>query len=69
MQRRISYFDVEWNRQEKSGAVRLAFDDRGVAELAPLSMEEMTVICNVLRAEKQVYYDDETGALTTLPKR
>jgi hypothetical protein len=66
MQRRISYFDVEWSRRERSGRVRLAFDDRGFADLAPLSLEEMSLICNLLRAEKPVYYDDATELLTTL---
>ncbi len=68
MQRRVSYFDVEWNRKEAAGAVRLAFDDRTYAELRSLSMEEMCLICNMLRAEKPVYYDDELELLTTLPE-
>ena len=66
MRRRISYFDVEWNRREKTGAVRLAFDDRTFAELRSLSMEETSLICNMLRAEKPLYYDDEAEVLTTL---
>ncbi len=67
MQRRVSYFDVEWDRKARSGAVRLAFDDRTFAELRSLSMEEMGLICNMLRAEKPVYYDEETETLSTLP--
>lgn len=67
MQRRVSYFDVDWDRKQKIGAVRLAFDDRTFAELRSLSTEEMSLICNILRAEKPVYYDEETELLTTLP--
>ena len=66
MQRRVSYFDVDWSRKEKIGTVRLAFDDRTFAELRGLSMEEMGLICNVLRAEKPLFYDDETECLSTL---
>jgi hypothetical protein len=66
MQRRVSYFDVDWSRKERSGSVRLAFDDRTFAELRGLSMEEMGLIINMLRAEKPLYYDDETERLTTL---
>ena len=68
MQRRVSYFDVEWDRKQQSGAVRLAFDDRTFAELRSLSMEEMGLICNMLRAEKPVYYDEEAELLSTLPE-
>jgi hypothetical protein len=66
MQRRISYFDAEWSRRERSGRVRLAFDDRSFADLAPLSLEEMSLICNLLRAEKPVYYDEASDCLSTL---
>jgi len=66
VQRRISYFDVDWSRGEASGSIRLAFDDRTHAELRGLSIEEMGLICNMLRAEKPLYYDDETERLTTL---
>ena len=66
MQRRVSYFDVDWSRKDRSGSVRLAFDDRTFAELRGLSTEEMGLICNMLRAEKPLYYDDESERLTTL---
>ena len=66
MERRISYFDVDWSRKEGSGTIRLAFDDRTFAELRGLSAEEMGLICNMLRAEKPLYYDDENERLTTL---
>jgi hypothetical protein len=66
MQRRVSYFDVDWSRKRKTGTVRLAFDDRTFAELRGLSMEEMGLICNMLRAEKPLFYDDETESLSTL---
>ena len=68
MQRRVSYFDVDWSRKEGSGSVRLAFDDRTFAELRGLSNEEMSLVCNMLRAEKPVYYDDKKERLTTLPE-
>ena len=54
MQRRISYFDVDWSRKDRSGSVRLAFDDRSFAELRGLSTEDMGLICNMLLAEKPI---------------
>jgi len=68
MERQISYFDIEWNRQQKVGSIRLAFDDRSFADLRGLSLEETSLICNMLRAEKPLYYDDTTETLTTLPQ-
>ena len=68
MQRRVSYFDVEWDRKSRSGTVRLAFDDRTFAELRSLAMDEMGLICSMLRAEKPLYYDEENELLTTLPE-
>jgi hypothetical protein len=65
MQRQISYFDVEWDRRQRAGLVKLAFDDRSFAELRGLSMEETDLVCSLLRAEKPLYYDDETEVLTT----
>jgi hypothetical protein len=37
MQRRISYFDAEWNRKDKQGRIRITFDDRSSEDLCPLS--------------------------------
>ena len=56
MQRRISYFDVDWNRKEQTGGIRLAFDDRSTHDLRPLSMEELSLVCNLLRAEKPHHF-------------
>jgi hypothetical protein len=67
MQRRISYFDVDWDRRSRSGGIWLTFDDRTRADLRPLSLDEMSLICNMLRAEKPVYYDAETEVLSTQP--
>ena len=49
MQRRVSYFDVDWSRKRKTGTVRLAFDDRTFAELRGLSMEEIAEVLGVSR--------------------
>ncbi len=57
MQKRISYYDVDWNRREAQGAIRLSFDDRSHLDLAELSLEEVSLLANVLRSEKPVYYD------------
>ena len=62
----ISYFDVYWNHKQKNGIVRLTFDDRTFEEMRSLSLEEMCLICNMLRAEKPVYFDLESQSLTTL---
>ena len=67
MQRRISYFDVEWNRKDKEGCIRVTFDDRSSEDLRPLSQEEMTLIFNLLRSDKPTYYDSATQTLSTLP--
>ena len=66
MQRRVSYFDVEWKRPEKAGRVRLTFDDREFVDLEPLSADELTLICEVLRQGKVVYYDPDSDSLSTL---
>jgi hypothetical protein len=67
MQRRISYFDVEWNRKDKQGRIRVTFDDRSSEDFFPLSQEEMTLIFNLLRSDKPTYYDEATEKLSTLP--
>lgn len=70
MQRRISYFDVEWSRRdEQTGRVRITFDDRTFEDLDPVSMEEMTLLCVLLRSEKPVYYDAGTQTLSTVADR
>ena len=68
MKKQISYFDVYWNRQQQIGVVRLAFDDRSSEELRDLPLEEMCLVCNMLRAEKPVYYDPPTQSFSTLPE-
>ena len=65
MQRRVSYHDVAWNRRSQKGALRLTFDDRTQADLRDLSMDELALLCNMLRAEKPLYYDDESETLAT----
>jgi hypothetical protein len=69
MQKRISYFDVEWNRQQRQGCVRITFDDREFEDLDQLSMDEMSLICNLLRAEKPVFWNPEAATLSTLADR
>ncbi len=66
MQRRISYFDVEWSRKEQTGRIRVTFDDREFEDLGPLTAEETTVLCEVLRQGKVVYYDPDTDTLSTI---
>ena len=66
MQKLVSYFDVTWNRNESSGRIDLTFDDRTCAELIELSLQELSVICNILRSEKNVYYDAALEELTTI---
>jgi hypothetical protein len=66
MQRRVSYFDVEWSRRDRSGRIRITFDDREFTDLAPLSEAEFTLLCEVLRQGKVVYYDPETDKLSTV---
>lgn len=65
MQRRVSYHDVAWDRRSQTGALRLTFDDRSDADLRDLSIDELSLLCNMLRAEKPLYYDDETRTLST----
>ncbi|MGI9590151.1 MAG: hypothetical protein ACR2P8_02190 [Myxococcota bacterium] len=66
MQRRVSYFDVGWSRREQTGRIRVTFDDREFVDLGPLTAEETTVLCEVLRQGKVVYYDPDTETLSTL---
>jgi hypothetical protein len=65
VQRRISYYDVDWDRKKGSGGIWLTFDDRTRAELAPLQMDEVTLLCSILRIGKTVYYDAESDRLST----
>ena len=67
MQRRISYFDVDWDRERKTGGIWLTFDDRSQVELQPLGLDELSLLCNLLRSEKPVFYDDESQTLSTRP--
>jgi hypothetical protein len=65
MQRRVSYFEVEWSRKTANGQVRLFFDDRSFEALEKLSLQEMVLFTNLLRLEKPIHYDPETELLTT----
>jgi len=65
MQKRISFYDVDWDRRRATGGVSLTFDDRSQADLRPVSAEELGLLANVLRSEKPVYYDAETETLST----
>jgi hypothetical protein len=63
--KRVSYFDVAWDRRNRRGAVRLTFDDRTNAELRDLSTAELGMLCSMLRADKPVHYDEASDTLTT----
>ncbi len=65
MQKRISYYDVDWDRRVGSGGLWLTFDDRSCVDLRPIALEELGLLCNVLRAEKPVYYDPESERFST----
>ena len=65
MQRRVSYHDVAWNRRTQKGALRLTFDDRSHADLRDLPLDELALLCNMLRAEKPLHYDETSETLTT----
>jgi hypothetical protein len=65
VQQRISYYDVHWDRGERSGRLRLTFDDRTSRELAPLSMDELSLLCSMLRIGKTVFYDAESDTVST----
>ena len=65
MQKQISYFDVDWNRESKRGGLWLPFDARTRVDLRPLDIAELSLLCNLLRAEKPVYFDETTQTLST----
>ncbi len=65
MQKRISYYDVDWDRRSESGGIWLSFDDRTRADLRPLSVTEISMLCTILRSEKVVYYDPEAERIST----
>ena len=65
MQKQISYYDVDWNRQEAKGGLWLTFDDRTRIDLRPLALEELSLLCNLLRAEKPVFFDEATSSFST----
>jgi hypothetical protein len=41
MQKRISFYDVDWDRRKASGGVVLTFDDRSTTDLRPVAAEEL----------------------------
>jgi hypothetical protein len=65
VQQRISYYDIHWDRRERSGRLWLTFDDRTRTELASLSMDELALLCSILRIGKTVFYDAERDTLST----
>ena len=67
MGKRISYYDVAWDRRKLHGVLRLSFDDRSTAELRSLSMNELSLICALLRLEKPIAYDEATESFSTDP--
>jgi hypothetical protein len=63
--KRISYFDVAWDRRSARGALRLSFDDRSRADLRDLSMGELDLLVAMLRVEKPLYYDEAAQRFST----
>lgn len=63
--KRISYFDVAWDRRNLHGCLRLSFDDRTQADLRGISMAELDLLCSLLRAEKPVYYAEDSETFAT----
>jgi hypothetical protein len=63
--KRISYFDVAWDRRGTRGALRLTFDDRSRADLRDVSMGELDLLIAMLRVEKPLFYDDATQRFST----
>lgn len=65
MQKLVSYFDFSWSRRQQAGSVWLTFDDRTIECLEALERDELALICSILRAEKNVYYDTTKQELST----
>jgi len=65
MPKRISYYDVAWDRRKLQGVLRLTFDDRSRVELRALSMNELSLICALMRLEKPIAYDEANERFTT----
>lgn len=65
MQKQISYYDFDWNRERQEGGLWLTFDDRTRVDLRPLDLDELSLLCNLLRAEKPVFFNEETSTLST----
>jgi hypothetical protein len=63
--KRISYFDVAWDRRSLRGALRLTFDDRSRADLRDMSMNELDLLIAMLRVEKPLFYDEASERFTT----
>lgn len=68
MHKRISYYDVAWDRRQLQGVLRLTFDDRSRAELRSLSMNELNLICSLMRLEKPIAYDETSESFSTDPE-
>jgi hypothetical protein len=63
--KRISYFDVAWDRRSARGALRLTFDDRSRIDLRDLAMGEIDLVIAMLRVEKPLFYDEATQRFST----
>jgi hypothetical protein len=68
MHKRISYYDVAWDRRQLQGVLRLTFDDRSRTELRSLSMNELGLICALMRLEKPIAYDETSESFCTDPE-
>ncbi len=68
MRKRVSYHDLFWDCRTRTGALRMTFDDRSDQVLGDLSAEELTVLCEILRSGKTVYYDESSQTLSTDPE-
>lgn len=66
--KRISYYDVAWDRRTLQGALRLSFDDRSQVLIGDLSMNELNLICSLMRCEKPIAYDEANERFSTDPK-
>lgn len=63
----VNYYQVLWRHDTKAGWVKVFYVDGSDAyQIGPLTYEDYTVMLDMLRNEKPVYYDLEQNALATI---
>ncbi|MBL8040698.1 MAG: hypothetical protein JNM04_05060 [Chthonomonas sp.] len=65
---KVSHYQMHWNTKTRIGAVRLIIPNgptNAEVELTDMSAQEFHVVSTMLRNEKPIFWDPESGMLYT----